>query len=84
MFWVHFVPSTSESVNAYYKSWISPINKFTESTISLHAALCQLLSPVYQSYHLSKLMIIATKPTKEHETLFLFSCDLVGFVADYI
>ena len=29
-------------------------------------------------------MIIATKPTKKHETLFLFSCEFVGFVADNI
>jgi len=29
-------------------------------------------------------MIIATNPTKKHETLFLFSCEFVGFVADNI
>jgi len=28
------------------------------------------------------LMIIATKPKKKHETLFLFSCAFVGFVAN--
>ena len=28
-----------------------------------------------------QLMIIATKLTKKHEILFLFSCDFVGFVA---
>ena len=27
-------------------------------------------------------MNIATKPTKKHERLFLFSCDFVGFVAN--
>ena len=42
-----------EPVNAYYESWIFPSSKFTESTISFYAALCQLLSLVYQSFHLS-------------------------------
>jgi hypothetical protein len=30
----------------------------------------------------AKLLIIATKPTKKREILFLFSCDFVVFVAN--
>jgi len=59
-----------EPVNAYYKSWVFPINKSTQSTISLRAALCQLFSLDYQSFYLRKLKKLVLKP---ESCVFIFS-----------